>query len=81
MHKPALSNPTEALNAAYVEKDRMEDFWDLIKKGSKSGSIIVINPSPAGMSSQAEGNYQAEVSAPPPDGLASSKQPSTTRSR
>jgi two-component system response regulator AtoC len=70
-----VKQATEALNAAYVEKNRMEDFWNRIKKGSKSGSIIVINPSPAGMSSQAEGNYQAEVSAPPPDGLASDSRP------
>ena len=70
-----VKQATEALNAAYVEKNRMEDFWDRIKKGSKSGSIIVINPSPADISSQAEGNYQAEVSAPPPDGLASDSRP------
>jgi len=39
-----VKQATEALNAAYVEKDRMEDFWDIIKKGSKNGSIIVIKP-------------------------------------
>jgi two-component system response regulator AtoC len=63
-----VKQATEALNAAYVEKDRMEDFWDLVKKGSKSGSIIVINPPPADMASPAEeDNVQAKVSAPSPD--------------
>jgi two-component system response regulator AtoC len=71
-----VKQATEALNAAYVEKDRMEDFWDLIKKGSKSGSIIVINPSPADMASPAEeDNDQAKVSAPPPDERMSDTRP------
>ncbi|MEJ2731332.1 MAG: sigma-54 dependent transcriptional regulator [Deltaproteobacteria bacterium] len=70
-----VKQATEALNAAYVEKDRMEDFWDLIKKGSKSGSIIVINPSPADMPAPAEGNYQANMSAPPPDKPISDSRP------
>ena len=62
-----VKQATEALNAVYVEKDRMEDFWDLLKKGSKSGSIIVINPSPTDMFSRAENNHQVKASAAPPD--------------
>jgi two-component system response regulator AtoC len=70
-----VKQATEALDAAYVEKDRMEDFWDLIKKGSKSGSIIFINPSPTDMSSPAEGDYQTDRSAPPPDERRSDSRP------
>jgi DNA-binding NtrC family response regulator len=66
-----VKQATEALNAAYVEKNRMEDFWDLIKKGSKGGSIIVVNPSPTDMSSPIESNDQAKVSGPQPDDLMS----------
>lgn len=39
-----VKQATEALNTAYFVKDRMEDFWEFIKKGSKSGNIIVIQP-------------------------------------
>ena len=39
-----VKQATEALNTAYFVKDRMEDFWEFIKKGSKSGNIIVIRP-------------------------------------
>jgi DNA-binding NtrC family response regulator len=71
-----VKQATEALDAAYVEKDRMEEFWDLIKKGSKSGSIIVINPSPADMYSQAEEDSdRAKVFAPPPDERMSDTRP------
>jgi two-component system response regulator AtoC len=60
---------TEALNAVYVEKDRMQDFWELIKKSGQSGSIIVINPSSSDMLSTAGGAFQVEGSEPPPDDL------------
>jgi two-component system response regulator AtoC len=64
-----VKQATEALNAVYVEKNRMQDFWDIIKKSSKSGSIIVINPSSTDMASTAGGAYQAEGSDPLPDEL------------
>jgi len=60
-----VKQATEALNTAYVEKDRMEDFWDLIKKGSKSGRIIVINPGSADMPPAGAGNYNSDVSETP----------------
>lgn len=40
-----VKQATEALDAVYVEKDRIQDFWDIFKQSSKSGNIIVINPS------------------------------------
>ena len=39
-----VKQATEALNTAYFEKDRMEDFWDFIKRSNKSGNTIVIRP-------------------------------------
>ncbi len=54
-----VKQATEALNAAYVQKDRMEDFWDIIKKSSESGNIIVIKP-PAASGS----DYQASAVEP-----------------
>ena len=57
-----VKQATEALNAAYIEKDRMEDFWDLIKKSSQSGRIIVIDPFSADMLSATAGNYKAGLS-------------------
>jgi DNA-binding NtrC family response regulator len=62
-----VKQATEALNTAYVEKDRMEDFWNIIKKSGKSGSIIVINPSSAEVPSVTGDNYQSKVSEPPPN--------------
>ena len=70
-----VKQATEALSAVYVEKDRMEDFWDLLKKGSKSGSIIVINPSPTDMPAPAESNYQTNISPAQPDELMSDSRP------
>ena len=64
-----VKQATEALNAVYVEKDRMQDFWEIIKKSSQSGSIIVINPSSSDMPSTAGGALQVEVSKPPSDEL------------
>ena len=58
-----VKQATEALNATYVEKDRLEDFWDLIRKSSKSGSVIVINPSSTDRPAEAGGgNYPVETS-------------------
>ncbi|UCD79972.1 MAG: sigma-54-dependent Fis family transcriptional regulator [Desulfobacterales bacterium] len=45
-----VKQATEALNAAYVEKDRMADFWDMIKNSSQKSNIIFINPSSFKMS-------------------------------
>jgi two-component system response regulator AtoC len=70
-----VKQATAALNVAYVEKDRMEDFWDIIKKSSKSGSIIVINPSSADRPSVADANYQVKVIEPPPKELMSESEP------
>jgi two-component system response regulator AtoC len=49
-----VKQATEALNAVYVQKDRMQDFWELIKKSAANGSIIVIKPPAA-----AGSDYQA----------------------
>ena len=64
-----VKQATEALNAVYVEKDRMQDFWEIIKKSSQSSSIIVINPSLSDMPSTAGGALQVEGSKLPPDQL------------
>jgi len=46
-----VKEATKALDAAYFEKDRMEDFWEFVKRGSQSGNIIVVRPpSPYGAS-------------------------------
>jgi two-component system response regulator AtoC len=39
-----VKQATEALNAAYFEKDQMEAFWNFIKRSNKSGNTIVIRP-------------------------------------
>ena len=59
-----VKQATEALNAAYIEKDRMEDFWDFIKKSSKSGSIIVIKPPSDENPSAGDIVYQGDELAP-----------------
>ena len=59
-----VKQATAALDAQYVEKDRMEDFWDIIKKSSKSGSIIVINPSSTDMPLVSDANYQVKLIEP-----------------
>ncbi|MBW2435243.1 MAG: sigma-54-dependent Fis family transcriptional regulator, partial [Deltaproteobacteria bacterium] len=58
-----------ALNAVYVEKDHMQDFWEIIKKSSQGGSIIVINPSLSDMPSAAGEAFQVGGSQPRPDEL------------
>ena len=45
----------------------MQDFWEIIKKSSQSGSIIVINPSSSDMPSIAGEAFQIEGSKPSPD--------------
>jgi two-component system response regulator AtoC len=64
-----VKQATEALNAGYVEKDRMQDFWEIIKKSSQSGSIIVINPFSSDMPSTADGALEVEGFKPSPDEL------------
>jgi two-component system response regulator AtoC len=64
-----VKQATEALNAVYVEKDRMQDFWEIIKNSSQSGSIIVINPSSSDMTSAVGATLQVERSALPPHEL------------
>jgi DNA-binding NtrC family response regulator len=39
---------SDAIQSAYFEKDRMQDFWDFIKKSSDSGNTIVIRPPGSG---------------------------------
>ncbi len=56
-----VKQATEALNAAYVEKGRLEDFWDIIKKSSQSGSIIVIKPPAADRPPAAGADDQANT--------------------
>jgi len=70
-----VKQATAALDAAYVEKDRMEDFWDIIKKSSKSGSVIVINPSSSDMPSFTDANYQFKVIEPSPKEMMSESVP------
>jgi two-component system response regulator AtoC len=59
-----VKQATAALDAEYVEKDRMEDFWDIIKKSSKSGSIIVINPSASDMPLVGDANDRVKLIEP-----------------
>jgi len=59
-----VKQATEALDAAYVEKDHMQDFWNIIKSSSKDGSIIVIKPPATGMPSAAGSDNQAGAYAP-----------------
>jgi len=59
-----VKQATEALNAAYVQKDRMQDFWELIKKSSANGNIIVIKPPSADRPSAAGSDYQASAVEP-----------------
>ena len=42
-----VKEATEALKSDYFEKDRMEAFWDFIKRSNKNGNTIVIRPSSA----------------------------------
>ena len=54
-----VKEATKALDAAYFEKDRMENFWEFVKRGSQSGNIIVIRPpSPAGASDRSSANRE-----------------------
>lgn len=55
-----VKQATEALDAAYFEKDHMEAFWNFIKNSSKGGNIIVIKPPSAGMSSVAGSGNREE---------------------
>lgn len=72
-----VKEATRALDAAYFEKDRMDDFWEFVKRGTQSGNIIVIRPPSSAMDSTAGrtggnepfGQRQAEISsdAKPPE--------------
>ncbi len=62
-----VKQATEALDAAYVEKDRMEDFWDIIKQSSQGGSIIVIKPPSAAGSESRAAVYEPRPDGPMPD--------------
>ena len=55
---------TEALNAAYFEKDQMGDFWDFLKKINKNGSTIVIRPPSAAITSNTGTGVQEDVFTP-----------------
>jgi two-component system response regulator AtoC len=59
-----IRQATESLSTAYFEKDRMESFWDFIKKSNQGGNIIVIRPPEAGLSSGAEAEARAEIFEP-----------------
>ena len=64
-----VKQATEALNAVYVEKDRMQDLWEIINKSSQSGSIIVINPPSSDRPSAVGRALQIDRSKPAPDEL------------
>ncbi|UCG08119.1 MAG: sigma-54-dependent Fis family transcriptional regulator [Desulfobacterales bacterium] len=54
-----VKQATEALDAAYFEKDQMEAFWNFMKSSSKGGNIIVIKPPSARMPSvSGSGDYE-----------------------
>ena len=59
-----VKEATKALDAAYFEKDRMEDFWEFVKKGAQSGNIIVIRPPSSAMASTADRADGNDVLAP-----------------
>jgi DNA-binding NtrC family response regulator len=59
-----VKEATEALNASYFEKDRMEDFWEFIKSGGQGGNIIVIRPPAAALASNNARSSQKDVFAP-----------------
>jgi DNA-binding NtrC family response regulator len=59
-----VKEATEALDAAYFEKDRMQDFWECVKRGRQSGDIIVVRPSAAGKASFTTGEDQTEAVEP-----------------
>jgi DNA-binding NtrC family response regulator len=61
-----VKQATEALNAAYFEKDRMDDFWDFVKRGSQSGNIIVIRPPSAAIASNTGDGDQYDLFEPHP---------------
>jgi len=44
-----IKQATEALKADYFEKDRMEAFWNFIKRSNRSGNTIVIRPPSANL--------------------------------
>ena len=50
---------TEALDAAYFEKDQMEAFWSFIKRSNKDGNTIIIKPPSSTMDSDARFGDQA----------------------
>jgi len=70
-----VKQATEALNTAYVEKNRMEDFWAIVKQSSKSGRIVVINPSAVDVPSAADVNYQFKVIQSPSKEMMSESKP------
>jgi len=59
-----VKEATAALNAAYFEKDRLEDFWEFVKRGSQDGNIIVIRPPSAAPASNTGGVDRQELLEP-----------------
>ena len=56
-----IKQATEALDAAYFEKDQMEAFWNFIKSSNKEGNIIVIKPSSSTMPSKIRVDGQGDM--------------------
>jgi len=59
-----VKEATEALKAVYFEKDRMEDFWNFIKRSNKSGNTIVIRPPSETITFDTDSNNQPDVFRP-----------------
>lgn len=58
-----VKQATEALDAAYFEKDEMADFWSFIKNSHLDGNVIVIQP-PGANRSHGPGAGMAEKTFP-----------------
>jgi two-component system response regulator AtoC len=56
-----VKQATDSINSAYFEKDRMQDFWDFIKKSSMNGKTIVIKPPRYGKSEKIKTKHPSEI--------------------
>jgi DNA-binding NtrC family response regulator len=59
-----VKEATEALSAAYFEKDHMENFWEFVKRGSQNGNIIVVRPPSAAIASNTGRTERKDAFAP-----------------
>jgi two-component system response regulator AtoC len=70
-----VKEATSALDTAYFEKDRMDEFWEFVKKGTQSGNIIVIRPPSSAMASTADRAEGAVVHATRQAGIGADAEP------